>query len=120
MGYINGLSKIENSDIKYTYHTHSGDPNTGGGCYVPKYHQHTSSCYKTVSACSGWTKWSSDGWQTCRTCGYRVYAPDASGGIACGRTTSQLVCTHGNDIIGYILGCRKTEDTIESATIFLN
>ena len=101
------------------YHVHEGDGTAEEGCYKAQYHSHSSSCYKTVS-------------HTEYGC-YTVKTVDTSDGdyeghdfkyyyMSCGRvihgtnsshTHSVLNCNKGNVIVGYVIDCGKTEETIE-------
>ena len=119
---------MDNLNIVYNYHEHEGsEDSTANGCYTKAvYHSHTSSCYKY---CSGvWvyrgkeedSHGTKQGVYTCSVCGheYRAGAPYIDGGGAgqsCGQRS--LNCSRGGTIETYKLGCGKTEDTIESATI---
>lgn len=128
-GIADGLSK---ANVKYIYHEHSGDSTTGTGCYtVAEYHKHTDSCYKTVQTgtrkCGTWNCYSNDGSTQhfrCSGCGATAtqHADTSSSGWGMGdhmvpTYSKQLNCTKGNEIIGYQLGCGKTEESIESAII---
>lgn len=52
LGYTNGMAKVDNASIIYTYHSHKGTVQGGGECYTPLYrvHTHSGSCYSTVNS----------------------------------------------------------------------
>ena len=59
---------------------------------------------------------------TCDLCGATKHLCDggaAAGSQHCSRQ-GRLICNRGGEITGYTLGCGKTEQTIESATIVFN
>lgn len=127
-GYADGLAKVNNASIVYTYHKHKGTAKNGGECYTPLYrqHVHTSSCYTTVGGvcqCSAYAgRWYNDTIFRCEVCGHGGHGP---GGI-CGASTTQTVVACGKQqgvrypsegIETYVLSCGKTESTIEAATI---
>lgn len=124
LGFTEGLtSAMENIDIQYTYHEHQGESFTNGGCYtVPVYHSHTNSCY---SQCSG-TIYSLNSTATqtqwrCNKCGWQAYIDNVHNtkyGDPCKQNV--ISCTSGGTIVSYSLGCGKTTDTVESATIIFN
>lgn len=116
-------SAMENIDIQYTYHEHQGEPSINGGCYTtPVYHSHVSNCY---SKCTG-TLYSlnNTGTETqwrCPKCDWKGYRSNSSGtkyGDPC--PTSVISCSLTGTIIAYDIGCGKTTDTVESATIIFN
>jgi len=127
IGYTDGMaSAMENIDIQYTYHVHQGDTSSSGGCYTtPVYHSHANGCYKKcggtigpsenvdIAAGGQWTV------RICQTCG-EWYNPSATPST-CTKLTSTVICGKKTTTIeGYSLGCGKTIDTIESATIIFN
>ncbi len=137
-GYLEGYEAVQtNAKIVYKYHSHSGNPVTGGGCYtIPVYHEHDDSCYNictiTTSACHGGG--SSDSWGvrcpvtvTHSQCGApetqstRYHRNSDNGGSHEGPSTTThrgtLKCTKEGAIVGYKLGCGKAEGAIESAVI---
>lgn len=101
-------------------HQHTGNPQEGGGCFVPVYHSHTGSCYKTISSseygCYVVRSWdTSDGdyeghdYQYYEmSCGTTVHGTNSSHGHMI------TVCNRGGSIERYTLGCGKTEETPES------
>lgn len=138
-GYADGYAeKVSNATISYTYHTHTGNSSTKGGCYtVPVTCNGTIDSKFDSQTCTNaaygnaWrgncinTNYSNTG---CSTHGCRL----RSDGVAdcncpthkecrsCGKnygTSTQTRCTA---IIGYSAGCGKTTDTIESTTILFN
>lgn len=101
------------------YHEHTGSVEEGGGCYVPKLHQHESSCYRTVSGEN----------YGC----YTVKTEDTGDGdyeghdykyyyMSCGQVVYGTNSSHTHEVIDcnkeydpdYILGCGKTENSIEN------
>lgn len=117
-GIADGLSKVK---VQYVYHVHTGNAAEGGGCYTsPIYHTHSGACYVEGEHnsscpshiafhpydCGSVHDWDGDG-HGCD--GFILY--DCGG-------HSVLSCSLGNTILGYSLGCGKTEETIETATIF--
>ena len=115
--------------IEEKYHKHEGDSTTNGGCYTtPVYHSHTSSCY-TRNKCGTWNligfTGKTDSGLTivsykCSGCGASSSDVKDTSGNGWGRYdddayhwTNTLTCTQGNSIVGYDLGCNKTETTIE-------
>ena len=122
-GVIDGLAQImDNLNIQYTYHTHIGDTNIGGECYMKNPHTHSTYCYPAVN-CNrkssehpdkpGW-------WYFLGNCsnGHQVTILELGylgGGIGyCSRCS--FIC--GIDTSDtYVTSCGKTEETIESATI---
>lgn len=120
-GIADGLSK---ASVEYVYHEHSGDASSGTGCYSkPVYHTHNSGCYSEYK-CGHWDCISNVGGTVvfqCSGCGQKVteYNVDTSGG-GWGKGShysSKLSCGMSNNITGYTLGCGKTEQSIEYATI---
>jgi hypothetical protein len=131
LGYANGLAKIDNASIIYTYHSHVGDAQNGGECYSPLYkvHSHSNGCYSTVSStctCSAYAgQWINDTIFICRVCGHAGHGP----GGTCGATTTSTVLSCGKiegtryqseGLEAYVISCGKTESTIETATIVFN
>ena len=120
-GIADGLSKV---NVQYNYHVHEGNELMEGGCYItPVYHAHNSSCSYTTSY-PGTRKWqnfmsgsTAYKW-TCTNCGEVGYAPEKGQEIPCSFcAVRNYTCGKENTIERYSLGCGKTEDTIESATI---
>ena len=109
---------LDNLDVQYTYHVHEGSAGTtANGCYtLPVYHAHSNSCYKTcggkqtiVSSNSSYMK------VKCTSCGDTSNEDPDYDVFICGVTT--LICNKAGTISSYKLGCGKTIETIESATI---
>lgn len=155
MGYTDGMKDaMNNSNIQYTYHSHSGNNISGGGCYtVEDIHNHANECYtitttiKTVKSYN--VRDSGKKYDCCNGAGavtwavfYDVVEKDSDNNIisskvqegtiiGCGQCVgtkaNQGVGTSNNKVLncsipegvllGYALGCGKTENTIESATI---
>ena len=101
-------------------HEHAGNPQEGGGCFVPVYHSHTGSCYKTISS-SEYGCYTVRYWDTTdgdyeghdykyyeMSCGTTVHGTNSS------HTHTVAVCNKSGTIERYTLGCGKTEETAES------
>ena len=131
LGYTNGMAKVDNASIIYTYHSHKGTAQSGGECYTPLYrvHTHSGSCYSTVNStctCSAYAgQWINDTIFRCRVCGHAGHGP----GGTCGAATTSTVLSCGKaegtryqseGLETYVLSCGKTESTIETATIHFN
>lgn len=131
LGYTNGMAKVDNASIIYTYHSHKGTVQGGGECYTPLYrvHTHSGSCYSTVNStctCSAYAgQWINDTIFRCRVCGHAGHGP----GGTCGAATTSTVLSCGKaegtryqseGLETYVLSCGKTESTIETATIHFN
>ena len=131
LGYTNGMAKVDNASIIYTYHSHKGTVQSGGECYTPLYrvHTHSGSCYSTVNStctCSAYAgQWINDTIFRCRVCGHAGHGP----GGTCGAATTSTVLSCGKaegtryqseGLETYVLSCGKTESTIETATIHFN
>lgn len=131
LGYTNGMAKVDNASIIYTYHSHKGTVQGGGECYTPLYrvHTHSGSCYSTVNStctCSAYAgQWINDTIFRCRVCGHAGHGP----GGTCGAATTSTVLSCGKaegtryqseGLETYVLSCGKTESTIETATIRFN
>ena len=128
-GYAHGIADgLDKVDVKYIYHEHSGDSTTGTGCYtVAEYHKHTDSCYKTVQTgtrkCGTWNCYNNHTPYAdfrCSGCGAEAknqwVGDTSSSGWGMGDHmvpiySKQLNCTKGDEIIGYQLGCGKTEES---------
>ncbi len=123
-GWIDGQKNaIQNLNITYTYHTHEGEAAAGTGCYtVPVYHSHINTCLgTTTNSCGcttdrGWHEVPNNGspYPACDHCGHFYHQSSPCG---FGTTTSYYKCGLDQAIEGYSLGCGKTEQTIETATI---
>jgi hypothetical protein len=131
LGYTNGMAKVDNASIIYTYHSHKGTVQGGGECYTPLYrvHTHSGSCYSTVNStctCSAYAgQWINDTIFRCRVCWHAGHGP----GGTCGAATTSTVLSCGKaegtryqseGLETYVLSCGKTESTIETATIHFN
>ena len=120
LGYTNGMAKVDNASIIYTYHSHKGTVQSGGECYTPLYrvHTHSGSCYSTVNStctCSAYAgQWINDTIFRCRVCGHAGHGQ----GISCGKAEGTRYQSEGLET--YVLSCGKTESTIETATIRFN
>lgn len=95
-------------------HKHTGSSSAYGGCYVsPVYHSHSGGCYRQGSWVSPHYHNNSytgghDDCALCSVCG----GHEAYGHSLC----SELVCTRGNSVEYYNLGCGKTEGvTVDTA-----
>lgn len=101
-------------------HEHAGNPQEGGGCFVPVYHSHTGSCYKTISS-SEYGCYTVRYWDTTdgdyeghdykyyeMSCGTTVHGTNSS------HTHTVAVCNKSGTIERYTIGCGKTEETAES------
>ena len=117
-GVVDGMAQaLDNLNIQYTYHSHSGTADNGLGCYtIPIRHTHENSCYTTVYGVYEKTSdWTGSVYDRCTRCG-DTQGVGLEGVTHCYGTN--LTCTIDTTIIsGYSLGCGKTEETIESATI---
>lgn len=101
-------------------HMHTGNPETGGGCFKATYHQHTDSCYERVSnseyGCHVIKSWdTSDGDYEGHdykyyemSCGLTIHGTNS------GHTHTILNCNQGSSVVGYTLGCKKTEKDADS------
>ena len=131
LGYTNGMAKVDNASIIYTYHSHKGTVQGGGECYTPLYrvHTHSGSCYSTVNStctCSAYAgQWINDTIFRCRVCGHAGHGPGGTCGAA--TTSTVLSCSkaegtryQSEGLETYVLSCGKTESTIETATIHFN
>ena len=119
LGYAEGFSKIENASLSYTYHIHKDSEgitqksdyhaNISGGCFTKE--------NKEVGICGG--VFLNDGhdnyyhWIKCNKCGYRISTDWGAAGNTCTRS-------YYTGAVYYSLGCGKTDNTIESATIIFN
>lgn len=128
-GWADGYDeKLDNIDIEYVYHVHTGSPDSGGGCYSQPINEPIyKTCRVSEGGCEGGGT-SDSGGDYC-TCEYEVTHS------ACGQQPWRGTRRHRNPphygpatytheyIDGYrftgkyALGCGKTEQTIESATI---
>lgn len=133
-GWVDGKQdSMDNLNIVYTYHVHEGSAGvTANGCYTtPIYHSHISTCYSEEKTCyatpseryiDGRT-WIGYDHSACGASWDGVDWKDGSSGYnssynAYSHTYKNLICNKTNSTIDdYVLGCGKTEDTIESATI---
>lgn len=116
-------------EVEYIYHEHTGDATLGTGCYSkPIYHQHTDSCYGTCGGQAVRIEFINNGWGAhyqCQRCS-RSWDAMALGAeqwtnpvyMTC--NASIVTCNLTNTIIGYELGCNKTNETVEQAIINFN
>lgn len=132
-GYAAGISDvITNGRVSYTYHTHTGSPASGSGCYTePIFHNHDDSgCSYTMEPCQLYINFSvisqrqdytdTEGqpvyWYVveCNRCGHLEYS-----GKSPGHYYYNYTCGHTEDTVeSYSIGCGKVEGvTIESASI---
>lgn len=128
LGYTTGVAESLNSaNIQYTYHTHTGNSSSKGGCYTtPVYHSHSNSCY--YEATKGELVYDGDKIYrryTCSHCGNSSIQGDGvndngsstiicsyclnKGDYKCGKSTSTIE--------SYKLSCGKTTASIESAIL---
>ena len=131
LGYSEGVAEALNSAyIQYTYHAHSGNTSSRGGCYTtPVYHSHSCLCY--YEATKGEKVYDGDKVfrrYTCSNCGTSSIQGDGVndngsptiicsycqkiGYYKCGKSTSTIE--------SYKLSCGKTTSTIESAILTFN
>ena len=119
MGYTAGLSELENIDIVYTYHVHTGNSTNGGGCYTkditrPENRTGTRRVKRNDCNCGG----------TQRHDYYCVHC-SALGLSSCPGWPS---CNGHDESYNYTVqvhdywdvNCGKTEETIEEAKIVFN
>lgn len=103
---------LDNLEVEYTYHQHTGDPSVIGGCYgnvsVP--------CKGSVYAISDGVYYTSDkSWHQqvrCNGCGHTY---DHLTGSPLSKNQYVKACNRTTTGIG--IACGKTTETIESATI---
>ncbi len=101
-------------------HMHTGNSEAGGGCFAPIYHQHTESCYEEVSG-SEYGCYVVNWWDTIdgdyegndfkyfeMSCGETIHGTNP------GHKHTVLKCNQEGSIVGYTLGCKKTEEDIDS------
>ena len=142
-GYAEGYAKVTNASISYTYHKHkdgSGNilttfdtvySNTSpGGCYRGNGHNHTSTCTSREESytekCGGSVSRGDGGLgdggtrDVCNSCGKMWEA--GTGPSSCYKTVTKkrTVWNCGYPTNIWVIGCGKTEQTIESATIVFN
>lgn len=128
-GWADGYDeKLDNIDVEYVYHVHTGSPSSGGGCYSQPINEPiVKTCTVYVGGCEGGGTSDASGEhctceyeETHRDCGQRPYR-----GTRTHRNPPHYgPATYTHDYIDgyrftgkYALGCGKTEQTIESATI---
>lgn len=117
LGFTNGFSgKIPgNAKITYTYHQHTGNSSSGGGCYtVLRTGTHHVGCSGEITCIngpygpdtSGNMYWTGD----CPVCGYHVTSHTLG---------EHMNCPNGSDesYSYYDLGCGMSENTILKAVI---
>lgn len=113
---------------KATYHVHTGSSSSGGGCYTKS--TSSTTCGRSLYKYQPDAYTSPSTWNVaCSSCGEGYTSGTASyceqyiaSKPKCTKTisTSTVTLTCGmttSTITGYVLGCGKTTDTIESATI---
>lgn len=118
LGYTEGVKHTgSNAKITYTYHRHTGNSDSGGGCYTV----HMSGTRREGCGgggnCSGhyedtsYAGWHSTG--TCNVCGANITRTGSEGWEP---------CPNGKDVpySYYELGCGMTENTIIAASIVFN
>jgi len=137
-GFADGYAeKASNATISYTYHTHTGNSSTKGGCYTVavtcggtvQWKLDSSSCYLSLQG----NKWGNchnvDYSYVCSTHG--CYYNSSKGQMSCdcpghyeckscGKNYGSVYISKCNATRSYTVGCGKTTDTIESATIVFN
>ena len=106
-GIADGLSKV---NVQYTYHVHEGNTTDGGACYTSYTYTVNGGSHNIV----GTGKYSgSNEYYQCVYCGKGEYSCNIpkyfNPNEACSKNIIYMT--------GYQLGCGKTENTIESATI---
>ncbi len=137
-GWAEGQQEVmTNARVEYRYHEHTGDPETGTGCYT-KYvragkkltcgnteHTHTASCYTNAYQCgeAGPSNYMTNGW-TCSRGHYNApgkascHGTIFEGPLRCGKTEHVHTSScYTNVPAHYELGCGKTEDTIEAVVV---
>ena len=126
-GYAQGISDgLSKANIQYVYHIHEGNAGSfANGCYTKEvYHRHISGCY---GICNGTIKVGYTGWdeglqvtfyyQYCQSCGADYTSTSNKNGGTCTNSVPKCGKSTTTTIDGYTIGCGKTTDTIESATI---
>lgn len=121
-GYTDGLNgKLNGISISYVYHQHTGSASSGSGCYTKGIHNHTSSCgikYGTHHVVNTDHYDGGNVYRECIYCGMGGYVYDDWHTGDWGTCYSnQVGYSCGSPTNSYALGCGKTENTIESATI---
>lgn len=146
-GYADGYANnLENVSIEYTYHKHvdcNGNASSAtiysttnpGGCYVSSGHTHnaTGTCpthtTTTSTYCGSWklVEITEEGWHMyqCTGCNSKRLQTTANsdGGWGYGThyvDTSNTVYDCGSPVNTWIIGCGKSETSIESAIIKFN
>ena len=110
-GVVDGMANaLDNLDVQYTYHVHSGDASTIGGCYGNITKQCPGRYITTKESWFNRCWWSVI---TCNSCG--VSWTNEDGDYAYKAGSDRGKCTRAVSGIG--LSCGKTEQTIASATI---
>lgn len=127
-GWADGYDeKLDNIDVEYVYHVHTGSPDNGGGCYSQPINEPiVKSCRVIVGGCEGGGTSEPDGHCTCEyeTTHYNCGAGSSRGTRRHMNPPHFSSTQYNHDYIDgyrftgkYALGCKKTEQTIESATI---
>ena len=106
-GYADGLTfSSDRIDIEYKYHVHTGNDTSAGGCYIAQNVSQTCNC-----RCDNYGKYIpyDDGEYYCTHCRH-PWNWHHSGGS----------CNGTIQVTTYVLGCGKTEETIEQAIVNFN
>ena len=116
-GYIDGFNnELNGISINYIYHSHSGNPNTEGGCYTKAIHNHTESCSKEYGTHHVVQTEHYDGgdvYLKCTYCdkgGYYYNGWQTGDWGTCEKNIKKYTC--GSPAQHYDLGCGKTENSI--------
>lgn len=146
LGYMDGFANsLDNVEVSYIYHVHTDNSDTKydadtilysvdnpGGCFIANGHTHdkTGTCEsKTIQTgtrlCGTWDCYSNDGYHQkfrCTGCGStrEQYLEISGSGWGLGDhyvETYSTSYTCGEPINTWKIGCGKTDQTIESATI---
>ncbi|MBR5579307.1 MAG: hypothetical protein IKW28_09985 [Lachnospiraceae bacterium] len=99
-GYAKGIAEaLDKANIVYTYHQHTGEKGVEGGCYGKITKTRPIPC-----GCRSYAYMDENGTSVCANCGHN------HGDVCNAEMSSETYTTIG-------LICKKTTDTIESATI---
>ena len=132
LGYSEGFAqKTDSISIIYNYHKHSGSSTSMGGCYTVGYHIHTGSCTSTCTVeaeCIASTRGERGNYYNeyiyrHKNCGQgTVTGSDWQNHSRKGQTwtSNHTYSSCTGKINAYKLGCGKTEESIESATLIYN
>ena len=117
LGYSEGLAETNNSyEVVYTYHEHTGSSSGAGGCYVEETIKCTTVSIPYANQYYAPHSGDDDAWFMCRTHGV-IRAMSGKEWVNAGRPAT-MSCNATDST--YVLGCGKTTETIESATIVFN